>query len=280
VSTVVGGFWMPHNPVMYLAPDAPDPVKSAAVAAAYESCAERLAALNPDSVIIIGCDHYILFGTSCLPKYLIGTGDVDGPIDQLPGLRRQAVVNDRDLALQLTAHGDKSGFDYAVARAFTTDHSFSIPHQLVVQRAEKTLQRILPSVPLYLACGVDPYISMQRARQLGENIAEAVTSDGASKRVAVIGSGGISHWVGTAETGRVNEDFDRQILGFGEAADLDGLCALTDEYIIDRGGNGGMEVRNFACAMAACRAGRGEIIAYEAVPEWVTGFGFLEMHGA
>jgi protocatechuate 4,5-dioxygenase beta chain len=38
-----------------------------------------------------------------------------------------------------------------------------------------------------------------------------------------------------------------------------------------------MEIRNFACAMAAVPGARGEIIAYEPVPEWVTGLGFLQL---
>jgi hypothetical protein len=50
--------------------------------------------------------------------------------------------------------------DWTVARSFTVDHSFSIPHQLVVKPAETLLGRELPSIPVYLACGVDPYISL------------------------------------------------------------------------------------------------------------------------
>jgi hypothetical protein len=57
-------------------------------------------------MIIVGCDHYILFGTHCLPRYVIGTGDVDGPIDRLPGLDRGAVRNHEALAtLSNTAMG-------------------------------------------------------------------------------------------------------------------------------------------------------------------------------
>jgi protocatechuate 4,5-dioxygenase beta chain len=96
--------------------------------------------------------------------------------------------------------------------------------------------------------------------------------------VAVIGSGGISHWVGTAEMGRVNERFDREILGYALRNDLAGLSNLSDAYILENGGNGGMEIRNWACAMGVLEGAEGEIIAYEAVPEWVTGLGFVQLH--
>ena len=136
---IVGGFWMPHDPVMFVAPDAPPLAQREAVWGAYKACAERLAALQPTSVIIVGCDHYILFGTHCLPRYVIGTGDVDGPIDRLPGLERGAVRNHEALATHIVEHGDGQGVDWTVARSFTVDHSFSIPHQLVVKPAEALL---------------------------------------------------------------------------------------------------------------------------------------------
>ena len=274
---IVGGFWMPHDPVMFVAPKAPPEAQRDAVWGAYAECARRLAELEPTSVIIVGCDHYILFGTHCLPRYVIGTGDVDGPIDRLPGLQRRVVKNHEALAEQIVAHGDANGVDWSVARSFTVDHSFSIPHQLVVQPAEQLMGKTLPSIPVYLACGVDPYISLKRSADLGRQLRAAVEAFDADERVVIIGSGGISHWVGTVEMGKVAEDFDREILALGVKGDLDALCAYRDEDILRRGGNGAMEIRNFACAMAALEQPVGEVIAYEAVPAWVTGLGFLQL---
>lgn len=274
---IVGGFWMPHDPVMFVAPEAPSEEVRGRVWGAYERCAQRLAELEPTSVIIVGCDHYILFGTHCLPRYVIGTGDVDGPIEGLPGLSKGVVLNQQALAGHIVEQGEREGIDWTVSRSFTIDHSFSIPHQLVVRPAEKVLGRELPSIPVYLACGVDPYISLPRAAQLGRQIRAAVESFDAGERVVIIGSGGISHWVGTAEMGQVSEDFDREILAHGVEGHLAELIAYSNEEILSRAGNGAMEIRNFACAMAAVPGARGEIIAYEPVPEWVTGLGFLQL---
>ncbi|WP_313515963.1 protocatechuate 3,4-dioxygenase [Pseudomonas sp.] len=277
MGAIVGGFWMPHDPVMFVAPEAPPPSQRDTVWGAFSQCAQRLAELNPTSVIIVGCDHYILFGTQCLPPYVIGTGDVDGPIDRLPGLARGVVINQEALATHIADHGAANGIDWTVSRSFTIDHSFAIPYQLVVQAAAKILGRSLPSIPVYLACGVDPYITMQRSADLGRQIRAAVEVFDADERVVIIGSGGISHWVGTVEMGQVAEDFDREILALGVAGDLGGLCAYRDEDILRRAGNGAMEIRNFACAMAAVPEARGEVIAYEAVPAWVTGLGFVQL---
>lgn len=277
---IVGGFWMPHDPVMFVAPDAPPEAQREVVWGAYTQCAERLAALRPTSVIIVGCDHYILFGTHCLPRYVIGTGDVEGPIDRLPGLVREPVPNNERLAGHIVEHGQAEGIDWTVARSFTVDHSFSIPHQLVVKPAQQLLGCELPTIPVYLACGVDPYITLPRAADLGRQIRAAVESFDENERVVIIGSGGISHWVGTVEMGRVAEEFDQEILRHGINGDLQSLCAYTDEEILRRAGNGAMEIRNFVCAMAALERPQGEVIAYEAVPVWVTGLGFVQLKEA
>ena len=153
---IVGGFWMPHDPVMFVAPDAPSESVREKIWGAFDLCAQRLVELEPTSVIIVGCDHFILFGPHCLPKYVIGTGDLDGPVESLPGLTRAPVSNHCALAEHIVAEAETQGIDWTVARSFTVDHSFSIPQQLVVQPAEKMLGRTLPCVPVYLACGADP----------------------------------------------------------------------------------------------------------------------------
>jgi len=274
---IVGAFLVPHAPVMYVAPEAPPQAQRDAVRNAFETCAQRLKALDPTTVIIIGSDHYMLFGTHCLPSYLIGTGDVDGPIDQLPGLKRTVLQNNEALATHIAERGREDGFDWAVGRSLTVDHAISIPQHLIVEPLRAAGMDI-KTIPVYLACGVDPYIKLKRAAELGAQIRRAVESFPADERVAVIGSGGISHWVGSAQMGRVNQDFDREVIDFALSGKLEGLCGLSDAYILENGGEGGMEVRTFACAMGAVPGARGELLGYEAVPQWVTGLGFVQLH--
>ncbi|CAB3953170.1 Protocatechuate 4,5-dioxygenase beta chain [Achromobacter insolitus] len=277
MSRIVGGFLVPHDPVMFVAPNAPELAVRDRMWGAFHQCAERLKELAPTSVVVIGADHYMLFGTACLPSYLIGIGDVDGPLDVMPGLPRGTIPNSEPLASHIAEHGLANGFDWAVARAMTVDHAIAIPNQLLIQPLRE-MGVTVGTIPVYLAAGVDPYIRMARAVEVGGQIRRAIESFPGDERVVVIGSGGISHWVGTAEMGRVNEAFDREILGYAERLDIAGICALSDSYILANGGNGGMEVRNWACALGALEGGRGELIAYEAVPEWVTGLGFVQLH--
>lgn len=271
MSTVVGGFLVPHVPAVLVEPDAPPPAVRDEVMGAYAEAARRLAALDPTAVVIVGADHYILFGPRCLPQMVIATGEVDGPVERFPGIPRRSYPTNEALAGHIRDHTAGQGFDWAVARTLTIDHSVALPYELVVRPHVD-----LPLVPVYLASGVEPYIPLRRAVDLGAAIGRAVAADGRDERVVVIGSGGISHTIGLPAMGEVNPAFDHEVLGLLTGGRLDELAAMTDERILAEGGNGGLEVRNLACAAAAV-GGTGEVIAYAAVPEWVTGMGFVEL---
>jgi protocatechuate 4,5-dioxygenase beta chain len=83
-----------------------------------------------------------------------------------------------------------------------------------------------------------------------------------------------------SDMGRVNVEFDKQILQWIREGDMDALVSLTDEEIVEQAGNGALEIKHLICAMAALPDARAEIIAYEPIPEWVTGLGFAELKPA
>jgi protocatechuate 4,5-dioxygenase beta chain len=275
MAKIVGGFVVPHNPVMFYNPNGPSEAVRQVIHDGYAAAARRIRELGATTAIIIGCDHYILYGTDCLPRYVISTGEIDGPVDQLPGLKRAPIPSNADLGRHIAETGFRTGFDWTVGRAMGVDHSIAIPHHFMVAPNPG-----VRTVATMLACGVDPYLSMARARDLGFHMAAAVESYPADERVVVIGSGGISHWVGDENMGRVSPDFDRMVLDAVTRGDLEALVALTDEEILERGGNGAMEIRTYVCAMAATRAAGGHVIAYEPIPEWVTGMGLAELKAA
>ncbi len=275
MAKIVGGFCVPHTPVMFFNPEGPSQEQRDVVHNAYAKTAERIKELQADTAIIIGCDHYILYGTECLPPYVISTGGIDGPVDQLPGLRRGPIESHSDMGMHICTEGFKSGFDWTVGRAMAVDHSVAIPHHYMVKPNAG-----MKSVAVMLACGVDPYLPMQRAWELGEHIADAVASFPSDERVVVIGSGGISHHVGDERMGEVNPEFDQKVLDYVVNGDKAGMLSLTDEEILRDGGNGAMEIRTYACAMGATRAAGGQTIAYEPITEWVTGMGFAELKAA
>lgn len=271
MAELVGGFLLPHDPMIVTSPHAVRREVRERVLNAYDEIACRISQLDVTTLVVIGTDHFLLFGPGCLPQALIGAGDIAGPRERLEGMPRRPLPHNAALAQHLINYGHRSAIDWAVARTLTVDHSIAIPYFLVDRDTR------IPLIPIYLACGVDPLLPMRRAREIGVNIREAIAAWPGEERVVILGSGGISHRVGTPDMGTVSEGFDREILDLVAGGDIESLCAMTDEEIVREGGNGALELRIFVAAMAAMGDCTGEVLAYEPVEEWITGLGFVEL---
>jgi len=273
MAELVAGFCLPHDPLMASVPKINEQAKADKVYEALEEVNRRIKAMNVDTVIVIGDDHYCNFGPHCLPQYLIAVGDADGPREPWLGVDRYPVELDTPLATHIMNFGFDHGFDWAVARNITLEHGTMIPIHYAVKPNESGIK----SIPIYTAAGVEPLLRTRRAYELGQMIGNAVADYDDARRVAVFGTGGISHWVGTAEMGRVNEEFDRMVLDTVTAGDVEELIALSDEYLVNTAGNGSLEIRNWIMAMGCAGATGAELICYEPVPEWICGMGVTEL---
>ncbi|MEI8299972.1 MAG: protocatechuate 3,4-dioxygenase, partial [Pseudomonadota bacterium] len=98
MATLVGGFLVPHVPLIAANPDAAPPEKRRVVLGAFATMTRRLRELQVDTVVIVGDDHYTLFGPQCLPRCLIGVGEVDGPVEPWLNIPRRSIPNDTRLA--------------------------------------------------------------------------------------------------------------------------------------------------------------------------------------
>jgi len=272
MAEIVGGFLMPHNPMLTAAPEAAERSKAKTIYGTFESITERVKALRADTIIVIGDDHYTNFGPHCIPGCLIAIGDVDGPVEPFLRIEKSPIRNHEALACHILQTGYAEGIDWSFSKTLTVDHSVAIPYHLAV--------RAIPGVrtiPIYLNAAVAPLIRSRRAYRLGQSIRRAVESWPGSERVVVYGTGGISHWVGSFGMGQINEEFDRRILDLFAAGDIESLIALSDETILAEGGDGCLEIKNWICAMGVFPGATAETMAYEAVPEWITGMGFAEI---
>jgi len=275
MAEIVGAFLMPHDPLVASEPNLPDPRQKAIVMDAYARIARRIRDVRADTAIIIGDDHFTLFGPACQPAYAIGIGDLDGPIEPWLGIPKTGIDTNQPLAKHIMAVGFATGFDWSVSTVLTADHSIMVPYQFAV-RPNASVRVI----PVYLRVGVEPLLPSRRAFELGQSIGRAVRSFPKADRVVVIGTGGISHWVGMAQMGQINEEFDRRVLDLVKSGDVNSLISISDEEILAQAGNGGWEIKNWICAMGAAPGCKGEVIAYEPVIPWVTGMGFAELHVA
>lgn len=270
MAEIVGAFCLPHDPFITAFTERAEPAQAARIFAAFEEVRREIARREADTVIVIGDDHYALFGPNCQPQMLVAVGDLEGPLEPWLRIERRPVPNNSPLAEHIVATGLAREFDFAVSTSLVLDHSVMVPVHLAVPDGTRV-------VPVYIASGVEPLIGWKRSHKLGQLLRESVQSWGADERVVILGTGGISHWVGTAEMGQVNPEFDRMALGLVESGDVAGLAELGDERILREGGNGAFELRNWMVAMGAMPGCRGRLIAYEPMEAWVTGLGLVEL---
>lgn len=275
MAQVVAGFMMPHDPLMASAPMAAPEEKRKNCMDGFAKIAERIAELEVDTVVVIGDDHYTLNGPACVPQCIIGIGDLEGPAEPWLGLERGPIANNPELAEHIMQYGFDNGVDWAVSKTMLLDHSTVVPIEYTVKPNAG-----VKAVPVYINSGIAPVISSQRAYDIGKIIGQGVESFSGANRVAILGTGGISHWVGTAEMGKVNVEWDEKIISYVKSGDAQSMIDISDADIVRDGGNGGLEIKNWICAMGAMGKMSGELIVYEAVPEWVCGCGYMELTAA
>ncbi len=271
MARLVGAFSVAHVPLIASQPGVAEKRQLDRVMEAFARIRARMTELEVDTAIVIGDDHYTVFGPHCLPNLLIGIGDVDGPHENWLGHKRAPIANNPGLATHIMEYGRDHGFDWAVAKTLTVDHSLFVPYLKVIKDLDN-----VKMIPVYIAAGVEPLIKPKRCVQIGEMIRDAVDAYAGDERVAIIGTGGLSHWVGMPQMGKVNVDFDQRMLDMIRRRDIDAMLALSDEYVLETAGNGALEYRNWLVAMGAVKEYDMELLCYEPITQWVTGTALVE----
>ena len=221
-------------------------------------------------------DHLQNFPYSNLPAFCVGLADsYEAPS---PGGGRFMRIPARTLrgepawAMALLEAGLDAGFDFAYSYEIESWDELSVPLHFLTPAGD------VPIVPIYTNCAAPPLPRLRRCHEMGAFVGRFVREHPASRRIALVASGGISHWVGTPDTGRINPEWDHRILDHIARADIEPLLRLTHAEIERDGGNGGQEIRNWVALMGAVPGWKGEVLAYEPVAEWITGCATVWVH--
>jgi aromatic ring-opening dioxygenase catalytic subunit (LigB family) len=151
-------------------------------------------------------------------------------------------------------------------------HALKLDHGMVTVYRQLSLEGRLPLVPIIQNCAVKPMPSLRRCYELGVALRRAIESCPLDLNVAVVGAGGLSHWVGHPNVGDIDDVFDRWFLDRLAAGDIDELLSLPDDEV-ELAGNGAHEIRSWLTAAGAAAPERAQVLAYEAIQPWITGMG-------
>lgn len=234
----------------------------------------RLLARKPDLIVVAASDHMFNINLSLQAPFCVGVadryvpfGDMDIPRTPRPGHRAFAET--------FVAHAAERGFDLAKAEELHPDHGIALPMMLIDPAST------IPIVPILLNINMEPVPSPARCHALGGVLRETIDKHRPdAERVAVLATGGLSHWLNIPRHGEVSQAFDRQVLASFERGQPESLTRLSPARIVEEGGNGGLEIVNWLLAAGAAPGWRGETIYYEPMPEWFTGMGGMELRAA
>jgi aromatic ring-opening dioxygenase catalytic subunit (LigB family) len=268
MAELVGIYAVSHGPLIVRNWDELPAATRATLNSAFGELGRRITAARPDVLIVISPDHWVNFFLDNLPAFCVGVGEThEGPPEPwLAAFPHKNIAGHTALAQHVLARAFGDGFEPAVSYRLKLDHGFCIP-------LWKANLNPLPSiVPVIINTVEPPLPSPSRCLDLGKSIADAIKSLPGALRVGVLATGGMSHSIGEATMGAIDEAFDRECLQHLASGRRDALLAFLDQRMA-AAGNGTAEMRNWLAAHGAA-GGRGfDLIHYSPMPEIYVGCG-------
>jgi aromatic ring-opening dioxygenase catalytic subunit (LigB family) len=258
-SIAAGGTWpknlvfagaCSHVPDLLARPEIDDPQAIERLRAAYSRLAADLRAAKPDVVITTTDCHFQSFRSGA---FVVGEAQSHSGsmvFFKRPDLNLE-LRGDPELAREIVRQMRELGLEVESAPEVELDHGLIVPLKLVLPAADT------PVIPVVTqpARTFSPY----GARAFGQAL-RGVIEQG-DKRVALLATGGLSHWLDPGKFGFIDKDFDAYILDLlrtGRGLDL----ANLEPYPLLS--HGQYEILNWIIMLAAVGPGvRGDIYAYE-----------------
>ncbi len=273
MSAIVWGACTAHTAAMLRVPPVgDDAARARRVFDAFGALHHSLIEARPDVLAVIATDHFQTFSYDTVPIFGIGHGtrfeswgEFGSPHAAYQGIEE---LCDRVIGAMVAAE-----FDLVSVAEMRLDHSFSCPLEFILKDAP------IPILPIFVNCNVPPLPTLARSRAFGRELGTVLRAQKLAPRVAILGTGGLSHWVGMPETGIINERFDRRFLELFESGEIDALTRWDAARIVAEAGNGAAEVRNWLIVAAALGDARAHRLAYEPVGTWKTGIALVQMAG-
>lgn len=238
-----------HAPQLFTRPPDGDSPQLDAGIAAMARLGEMLDETRPDALIVFSSDHLDTFFLHSVPTFAVISGERvnctfagrswDPPIHQT-------------LAEEILEGLVRRDFDMAYSQDAELGHSFGAVFEWVLQ------DRAIPVVPIFVNTYLPPLPNPHRAAALGRAIAEIVADR--RENVAVLASGGMSHYPGTWKHYRPAYDFDRWCLKELENGRNNSFLDLTVQQL-DEVGN--TEMLPWAPVLGALGTQHMEVYSYQ-----------------
>jgi aromatic ring-opening dioxygenase catalytic subunit (LigB family) len=234
---------------------------------------ERLAAARPDVIVAFSNDHLLNWPINNTPEYTVGIDAAHvGPADwydEWLALDKYKIPGHPALARYIVNEGARRRLAFSYLRRMQFDDGISVPMHYLNPSSS------IPLVPVTMNCTIPPIPTPERAYQVGTTLREMLTAYPGDARIAVLGTGGLSHEPGGPRYFWVDEEFDLWFLDLLKKGDH---AALLRECTLERmeaaGSGGTAELLAWILVMAFTR-GPAEVLAYMPAIAWRSGTGMV-----
>jgi 2,3-dihydroxyphenylpropionate 1,2-dioxygenase len=233
---------------------------------------QAVEASRPDALVVIGAEHFANFFMNNMPAICVGMGEhYEGPIEDEAwlGIKHARVPGAAELSKRLITEVMQD-IDLAYAQEWKFDHGIMVPLSFLTPRYD------LPVIPVNINCQGPPLIPLKRCYEFGRALRRAC--DRVPQRIAVIGTGGISHWPATPDSGKINERWDREFLERFLNNRREELVAYKDDDTWREAGQGGFEIRTYIALAGSVEGCTGELWFYAPIPIFAVGCTIAVMH--
>jgi len=227
--------------------------------AALRRLRDYFQAARPDLVVMFGDDQSENFHARNMPPFCVFTGKsifgypwkiLQTVFGETPGRRFEVPAN-AELATNLVRAAYEKGFDLSWSQEFP-DAQWGLPHSMI--RMVEKLEIEVPVIPVHINAFDEPAPTPHRCFQLGKMMNEVFNEIlPRNARLAIIGSGGLSHEAAGDNAGWIDADHDQWVLRQVREGDYESLASLTNQDL-NRCWN--QELRNWLAALGFLRGNR------------------------
>lgn len=241
MATIIGGIGTSHVPTIGMVYDRKkhdDPAWEP-LFRGYAPAAKWLADQKPDVLVIFYNDHATRFFFDLYPTFALGMADRYDIADEGAGPRPiPPIPGNARLSNEILEFLIADGFDLAVFQGGGVDHGCHSPLPLLWPHDPDWPGTI---VPIAINVLQYPMPTAKRCFELGRAVGRAVRALPDDLKVAIVGTGGLSHQVHGERTGFNNTRWDEEFLA-AIVSEPEALTRLTHAEYVQRGGAESVEM--------------------------------------
>ena len=217
----------------------------------YPPVRQWLGEQRPDVVVVFYNDHGLNFFLDKMPTFAVGAAAEYRNADEGWGIpTTEPIPGEPELSWQLINTLVEKEFDITTCQEMLVDHACTLPFKLFWPDHEVAPVQI---VPIDINTVQFPLPTARRVYKLGKAVGEAIMSWDSDKKVAVMGTGGLSHQLDGERAGFINKQCDLQFMDSMET-NPEWATQFSDLELVEKVGTQGVELLMWLAMRAALTA--------------------------